>query len=364
MLLGVKGKKMPQSESAQQVRYHVETQLDTAIQKIYRFSRTCNHAQFKQQALHVIRDLVNCDCAYWATVIDVSKPEFCSLYSSIIDASPNNSNEKGAAFVLDSDTLTPELEALVYSQSDWKLGESFIANMNDSLNKSNTNVKKNDTSSIQCLNNICDHLLITIEKNPQTLLHDVLVLQRGDLKGIFTEDERILKQKMIPHIIEAYQINLMYNTLSNDYSTHTAICDLKGNILHADNYFTNTLLSLHEESNGKRIPPDVFDSLLNSEPQLYPQRKIMMKGEIVEDIMFIYFMEDRRCSNLSGNERIVTKYLIQGHNHVDMANKLELPVPNIHYIVNCVYKKLGIKNKAELYMKFSNTLNSLPMPAI
>lgn len=359
---------MSKGDSVQQIEFPFSSLLNRTIQDVYHLSHSTSHPQFKDNVLDLIGQLIKCDNVHWITLANFDDRKTSSIVSrqhSFAKSSSKNDSQQ-----IDIDGL---LGALPY----WQEGETFTIttplNQKDRTpdakycvesnpaNINNPNNVANNVANIQLHSNTDQIALVTILFNQVSQLYDILIITRENDKAHFSTEERLTTQYFLPHIGEAYRINLLHNRLINDFTASTAVCDMNGHLLLADDKFEITLSNLHTESKGKDIPEDVFQSLLDNTPVIYGRNRIILKAKIIDNLAYVDFLEDRRSGGLSKKERLVTKFMIQGMNHIEIAKKLDVPVSGILYVVNCVFKKLGVKNKAELNMKYASKQPNLQL---
>ncbi|MFV2057142.1 MAG: helix-turn-helix transcriptional regulator [Thiohalomonadales bacterium] len=384
--------------------HHIEppfgSLLNHTIQEIYHLSHSSSHSQFKQLAVNSMGNLIdNCD-VYWLTVADLNNKKLrqvishsCYLCQSQLKTHSQLSSQHSAQAITkngppstnkNSETAPLDVDSLLAALPDWQDGISFIVSPdvlkqtsnkqgldydsqnneahNDARNNNDTgNHSYNNVARIQANIDSNSIYLVTVMLDLDSQLFDVFVVQHINKNQNFSNDENMITQYLVPHIVEAYGINLLHNRLLNDFSTSTAVCDMQGHLLLADERFKISLSNLHADSKGMVIPEDVFHSLLDNIPVIYGRNRIILKARIIDKLVYCEFLEERRCAGLTNRERLVTKYMIQGLNHLEMAKQLDTPVSKVLYTVNCIFKKLGIKNKAELNLRFASKQPNLQL---
>ena len=134
-----------------------------------------------------------------------------------------------------------------------------------------------------------EHTLITMTATPLLRLYTAVSFFRADAGQPFTEAERLLKQNLMPHLAEAWNISRFgfVNSARNNGTQPShgrAICDSKGVLYNADRNFTGLMLAEWPDWNGPQLPPELLETLSGNDPRRYAGRHTIISVETLNNM--------------------------------------------------------------------------------
>lgn len=178
-------------------------------------------------------------------------------------------------------------------------------------------------------------------------------LYRANPNQPFTENERILKEEIFPHLIEATRANWLTNLphmlSANQRSTFNSIaaCDSVG-ILHvAMPSFMDTCRIEWPEWKGPTLPNDVRE-VMQKGGLKFVGKKIVVSMCNLDDLLLIRARPLISADKLSARELEVAQHFATGSDYKTIAQDLSISPATIKVHLNNIYIKLGINEKASL----------------
>ena len=190
------------------------------------------------------------------------------------------------------------------------------------------------------------HVLCTVNLNPIIGQQHFLALSRHDDHCGFSEDERRLKELLMPHLNATLDINRMSELRRLHAQGHAerhpmAVIDRLGAIHHAEPAFIEELKQQWPRWWGPRIPDPVLQ-VLTAGGDSHAASKLMVRWSWVSDLALI------EVSPLSHREREVAVRYAAGASYKEVAQGLGLAPATVRHHLRAVYEKVGVTNKATL----------------
>ena len=223
--------------------------------ELYRLAQDAPAAEFQTRAMDRMREVFGFDSAIWAT--GVVKPDVGAIVHT----------------------------AYLYRQPPEMLENWVRINKNDELAFEAFRQQGRTLNSALCgpywQSRFCPEVLAHIERygmahclntiiaEPVLQIWSGAAFYRADPERPFTEMERLLKQNLMPHLAEAWNINRFgfVNSVRDD-GTQTshgrAICDIQGVLYNADRNFTGLMLAEWPDWTGPQLPPELLCLLKQS----------------------------------------------------------------------------------------------------
>lgn len=201
------------------------------------------------------------------------------------------------------------------------------------------------------------HALCTVSKSsiPQRL--SFLALHRRDGAHPFTEDERQLKQCLMPHLTDMIQINRVMQLASlrangPDSRTAIAMADESGMLHAAEPGFGSLLRTEWPDWDGSFLPKPVL-AALSAGRDCHLGMSLIVVFERIREFVLVTVTRRTPAGALSPRERAVADEFANGKSYKEVARHLGLSPATIRHHLRVIYQKLGVTDKCSL----SNLLN-------
>jgi DNA-binding CsgD family transcriptional regulator len=214
------------------------------------------------------------------------------------------------------------------------------------------------------------HFLSTVVDDPATRLFSVISLYRSRRAPAYSEAERLLKQDVAPHLIEAWRANrIAHLGQARERGARptyaAALCDRQGLLHLSDNAFAALLRREWPAWRGPEVPAALLPFLQRAltgkrdeaaEPaygaaSAYVGESLVAKFERRADQAFIRLRAKGDYDRLAPRERQIARLFGAGHSQKEIAKALSLAPSTVSNHLAIVYMKLGIRDKAQLAMQ-------------
>lgn len=204
----------------------------------------------------------------------------------------------------------------------------------------------------QCLRHGIKNALCTVTREPTLNLVHFLSLHRADPQRRYREDERLLKQRLMPHLVEAYTINRGWNTrfhlLHEERRQTRALADGKGALHSASEEFLALLRVEWPDWQGPLLPTPVCATLAESGRHHYLGQDVVVYANPVGGWYVLGARRKLPVDALSRRELAIARLFAQGRNHKHIAKQLRLSPTTVRSHLQSIYRKLDVSDKATL----------------
>ena len=195
------------------------------------------------------------------------------------------------------------------------------------------------------------HVMCTHTREASLGLHAFLSIYRS--KAHFTEEERALKQVIMPHMIHALHLSwrkhlesALLDDSSEDQLIANAICDKSGLILSAEELFARFMSMEWPRWRGPMLPEDLLTHLHVG--RSFRGRRIRAAFRDVSGLFLVRVSERKLISELSARELSVAERYAFGKTYKVIAQELGITPNTVRHYIRTVFGKLQVTNKAEL----------------
>lgn len=197
------------------------------------------------------------------------------------------------------------------------------------------------------------HVLTTIIAEPLSQIWSGVSFYRADPGRPFSEEQRLLKQHLMPHLAAAWDISrFAYISSFRQHGTQPghgqAICDSKGVLYNTDRNFTALLLAEWPQWRGPQLPPELLERLSANHARRYAGRHTVVSFEALNNMELLNARKISAIDQLSAREFEVAALFATGANYQTIADALHIAPVTVRNHLSNIYTKLGIKNKMEL----------------
>ncbi len=196
------------------------------------------------------------------------------------------------------------------------------------------------------------HILCTGELDPHTALYSLILLHRENIAEPFSEDERIIKESLMPHLVETYRLNRMnYMEQARQPSgmTHYSVgaSDEGGRMHLVEPAFTKLMLDEWPEWHGPKLPDNLSKCLVADEGRFSGEKSII-KFTRLNDLFLLRGRRRSNLDNLSDRERQIAEHFSLGLTYKQIAQMLQIAPSTVRNHLNAIYLKLRVNNKTDM----------------
>ena len=204
------------------------------------------------------------------------------------------------------------------------------------------------------------------------LLRFVGLYRDGEARG-FTASEAEWLEFLAPHLALASRMHLsalglrLAPAVPGAPGGGVALCDAQGALLEAERGFLAALREEHPRWPGGWLPAPYRPLLDGSEPHEVAGREVAVRrlGRAAP-----YLLQLRRlvaADRLSATQRLVAEQLARGSSHLEIAARLTLSVATVRNHAAAIYRRLGVRNRAQLVNAVraaGQSVGALAIPAV
>ena len=185
-----------------------------------------------------------------------------------------------------------------------------------------------------------------------------LSLYRADKHAHFGQADQHIVEHLMPHLVEALAINRM---LGADQLIHAdsglagtrALARMDGTLYHCGKKFAGLLREIWPDLKNGRLPAKLM-------AMLSPGKEVMLEGHnmavsttTLGNMLLLGIRRTSPLSRLSQRELAVARLFGQGKSYKEIALQLDIAPSTARNFLSSAYKKLDIKDKAELAVLIS-----------
>lgn len=188
--------------------------------------------------------------------------------------------------------------------------------------------------------------------HPRTGLTTGITFCRKDRNNPFTEQDRLIKQALMPHLVDAYsrnQIDPWVSSIAPEASYPlAAIAGREGGLHHAADGFDTMLAREWPDWRGPVLPGPLKDILASGEDGKFSGAKIAASISQREHLALVQLRPLSLLDQLSDRQLKIAHFTAEGMNHKEIARRMELAPKTVRNYQALVYQKLGVNNKIAL----------------
>lgn len=196
------------------------------------------------------------------------------------------------------------------------------------------------------------HLMGTHATDPVTGLSTAITLYRKDPDHPFSEQERLIKQALMPHWTTALNRNRIAPWIRDAvYALNypaAAIADDAGALRYATGDFGEMLRREWPDWRGPVLPEPLRIKTGLSVDGQFSGKHIAAKISFRQHIPIIQMRSTRLADQLSEQQMKVARYTADGLGFKQIARLMDLSPATIRYYLTIIYRKLGVKSKIQL----------------
>ena len=306
-------------------------QINQLILGLYRASHEVPYRRFQEHALGLTKTAIPYDSAWWG--LAAANPE------QILQLHLHNCDQSLV------DDYPP------YMAQDF-FRASLIANPGVTINMSDLTSREAfvQTEFYQAVGRRykIEWSLGTLLIEPVSSLFEFITLWRHDGDKPFSEDERRLKERLMPHLAEAHRNARLHHMLGGGMAQGTAwaLADERGYLREVSQAFITRIRREWPAWQGSRLPDLMAECVIRCVS--FTGHDLVVEVTRREGFRFLEARTLSALERLAPREKEVTERYARGMTHGEIAMELSLsPATVRNHIARC-FKKLGVNNKTEL----------------
>jgi DNA-binding CsgD family transcriptional regulator len=189
----------------------------------------------------------------------------------------------------------------------------------------------------------------------------LITIQRGRTGSAFADLDARRFEMLAPHVMTAWQSSLRLGLHAFAAKAHTAcaaIVNSAGYLELADSPFYEMLRNAWPNWNGSRLPePLLAIAAGESSTSL---ANATWSVQVTGDLRFLVGTPLGPMSRLSSREQTVTRAVLDGASHAEVASQLGISANTARNTLARVYKKLSVRNRMELARRFRSLMSKQP----
>ena len=298
---------------------------------VYRDGRNISLRSFQEWALEQLRGLIAFDSAWWGNAANEPiKIHWLHLYNcdaSILEAYPP---------YIPQDFFRAELMA----------HPGVSVNMSD-LTTRGRFVRTEIYRKVGKRYHI-EWSLGTLLVDTATSLSEFLTVWRHDPQQPFTEAERQAKQLLMPHLVEAFrEVRLQHFLKGSDTRLKAwALADDQGFIREMSPAFGASLRANWPGWHASLLPQALAKCVV--EGRTYTSKALVVEVRQNDNLRFLEVKTKSPLDRLTARENEIVARYAAGETYSAISSALALSPATVRNHISHCFKKLGVKNKAEL----------------
>lgn len=308
--------------------------LSDILLEVYGRVGTTPAARFRRTVLEIVRCYLPFDSALWGSF--TLEPGGARAHSGTLYGLP--------------DQMMVDYQDI--KQHDW-LNLQSVAAPGTTFNVSAEQIK--DTVHPLALSHMrkygMEHTLCTAFAEPKLNLWTAIALYRGPAGCTYTEEERELKQALVPHVVQAWHLNAIHAV--SDRDAHEDLCRTRAlvdahGLVHATEPGLAQLLCREWEGwEGPRLPDSVAEAVATDGAFRGRTVSVHTLGRF-DQLTLIEVREAAAVDQLTPRQRAVAEAFATGQTYREIAASLGTSPATIRNHLQAVYEKLGVSSKIEL----------------
>ena len=200
----------------------------------------------------------------------------------------------------------------------------------------------------------------TLQIDPVSSLSEFLTLWRHDPKKPFSEAERQTKELLMPHLVEAFRVVRLRHFLGGRDTRLKAwaLADEQGFIRELSPAFAAALRDHWPEWRGSRLPDALARCVV--EGGVFKTKTLVIEIRQSDNLRFLEVKASSPLDKLTARECEVVVRYANGETYSAISAALALSPTTVRNHISRCFKKLDVKNKAELANLLGNRRRADP----
>jgi len=190
-------------------------------------------------------------------------------------------------------------------------------------------------------------LLCVVHVDPRTQLSDHLALYRAPDAPRFSEQDRLILDNAMLHLVAAVSANHIRTlvtkreSLSPSHNLALAVCDQRGTLHCAERGFVDLLLTEWPDWSGPLLP-------LTLDADGHDGKHLQIEASAVGDLFLLAARARTPLAQLSPRENDVAQGFGEGKTYKEIARDLGMSPNTVRHHIRAIYHKLGVNDKTRI----------------
>lgn len=313
--------------------------LSDLLLDLYRLARYAPPDDFQQWAIEKIQPALDFDSAIWATGV-VYPGAGVAVHTQFLYQQPPEMMENWARI-----NRNDELAFQAFRQQGITLNTAICGSewQQHLTPETKAHVERYGMA----------HALTTIIAEPVSGLWAGISLYRANLHRPFSEELRELKQALMPHLAEAWDVSRFLRIRANqaayeESGRRQAICDGRGVLYNATPGFSELLRAEWPEWQGPQLPLPLLECIAGKSPRRHVGQRAVISFQAVDNMELAIARDVSPIDCLTPREHEVAALFAKGANYQEIADSLCVSPATVRNHLSHIYTKLGVSNKMEM----------------
>ena len=211
------------------------------------------------------------------------------------------------------------------------------------------------------------HCLCTTGYDPLSQSPHNIILGRIDNDRPYSEDERLLKQFLMPHLEVACDHNFRLlpqtssgNPIGIERRQSNALTNELGVLFAAEPRFIHLLQMEFHGWDDSRLPEQLIKAFIEENNDRYVGSSIALSACKLtanqrSSMWLLWARPKQAIDDFSARTMKLAAYFAEGHNHKEIGQMMNISPATVRNHISIIYRKLQISNKSQLAQLLSKT---------
>lgn len=199
------------------------------------------------------------------------------------------------------------------------------------------------------------HCLCTMGYDPLSQTPHHIVLGRNELKRPYTEEERLLKQYLMPHLEAACDHNYRLlpqtsnqNPPESERRQSNALTNDQGVLFATEPRFMKLLMEEFPDWHGPLLPEPLLRTFIEQGNDRYVGDTITLTANRRSSMWLLWARPKQPIDDFSTRTMKLAAYFAEGHNHKEIGQLMNISPATVRNHISVIYRKLQVNNKSQL----------------
>ena len=199
------------------------------------------------------------------------------------------------------------------------------------------------------------HCLCTMGYDPLSQSPHHIILGRNDLDRPYSEQERLLKQYLMPHLEAACDHNHRllpqpsnHNPPESERRQSNALMNDQGVLFATEPRFMKLLMGEFPDWHGPLLPEPLLKTFIEQNNDRHICTTITLTASRRSSMWLLWARPKQPIDDFSARTMKLAAYFAEGHNHKEIGQMMNISPATVRNHISIIYRKLQIKNKSQL----------------
>lgn len=203
------------------------------------------------------------------------------------------------------------------------------------------------------------HCLCTMGYDPLSQTPHHIMLGRNDVGRPYSEQERQLKQFLIPHLEAACNHNYRLIPQTSNTNPHperrqaNALTNSQGVLFETEPRFLQLLMTEFPNWHGPHLPEPLLKTFIEQNSDRHVGTTITLTASRRSSMWLLWARPKQPIDDFSERTMKLATYFAEGHNHKEIGQLMNISPATVRNHISVIYKKLQINNKSQLAQMLS-----------